>query len=201
MVFLPENSRTTITEGYVSPQYREKRNAPVFQVRSLCTKNAMLPTVIVPYAERRPMITVERSVGDPCNGQRSATVTIRGNGFVDRYIERSIVDSRFSEQGIETDARILFLRTDDSGKILLMFMRDGTFAAVNGTRVIELNGSKGSMTMDDYAVTAEGVGISGFNVRVDGTRSCMMNGREVPVEIRQGRLIVRPEERSKLKGN
>ena len=116
-----------IEEGFVSPEYGVRQDAPIVKFTQKADETAFFHTVIYPYRSEQPALDVEHlTVNDPyqlCSPTRATALKITIRSEAEQYSdylfiahERPIGEYRFDD--IVCRSQALFLRKDSLGRIV-----------------------------------------------------------------------------------
>ncbi|MGQ9628952.1 MAG: alginate lyase family protein [bacterium] len=113
-------------QGWVSFSYGYKEPAPVLIASARRCGMAAFNTVLYPYKETSPRISVSEERG---------YLKITGDGFSDYYLMPGGAGGEMSHPEIATDASLLWVRLDDRGEVASIFLRCGTSLTIGGREV------------------------------------------------------------------
>ena len=140
-----ENDKVDIENGYLSYSYRKKVEAPV-----ICrSANGNLPviwsTVLYPYQEKEPEITVKNievaCTTENVNSTHPIAIRISSPSEEGHYLEQASPGNICAFGDFETDARMVFVSFDKEENLISLQMVDGSFLKYQGKKVANLVGT------------------------------------------------------------
>lgn len=132
-----------VEEGYLSRTYGVKHPAPILRFSRQGT-NAAYHTVLYPYKDRPPEISVEAlsvtsGSGRDCSEEASAlciTVTRNGQRFRDCYLTARIeIGSAYTFGDLQYNGTYAFVRRDSEGKIVKVHAEPGRILSALGKTI------------------------------------------------------------------
>jgi hypothetical protein len=142
----PEVS-VTIEQGYVSPEYGIKHKAPVIKFSQSQAANADFFTVLYPYRKNPPklkLLQLPVTLNGHCCEQESACalkleIQAEQGAYTDYlFINRGALKGEFQFGVISCNSHLLFVRVDESGKIVKLHGEELEFLKYRCHQLVDL---------------------------------------------------------------
>jgi len=180
----PNSSSITLEEGEVSYEYRKKITAPVIKAKVKNAKETTLPVIVYPFENVKPNLKANNVVKQ--NNVGAVEVVINGEHFIDYFCEREDSSSFFTSKEIESDARVIYIRTDINNKIKSYVLVAGSYLNFNNQQVIQMNGNKLDVELNNGTVSITGTYLVKASCSLTLTSSISFNEIELPVTSDKG---------------
>ncbi|MFQ6617657.1 MAG: alginate lyase family protein [Fidelibacterota bacterium] len=181
-----------LEEGWIARRYRQKKKAPVVRCSLQRKPPVVWPTVLYPFKSQVPELMVNLLDEDmaPDNTDSSGAVALlissaRGTDF---FFEQLKAGKPYKIRELETDAKLVFIRSDAQEGILGYRMVGGTYLTYRGKKLVYIIGKGSDISVQSDRVEIEGEVIMSFQLGVQNTPDVFLNGRKIEVGRKEGEV-------------
>lgn len=174
-------SEIHLEENWISRYYRQREPSPSVRMSLQADSDVVWPTVLYPFPDGvDAKLSVEQIT---TSDDQAAALRITVDGRADYFLERPDGGTVVDAGPVRSDARLLFVRTNERGDIEAVHMIDGSFVEVDGVRVLEAAGEELAVSASNRRVDVDAGMLLRLATILSADGGFTINGDPVEVDL------------------
>ena len=180
----PGEKRPSIKTGYISREYRVRKEAPVIQFDLGKSAPLVRSTVLYPYKFEQPQLTFDKidvRVGESAIDSRSGAYAfiLNNNGISDIYFEQEESGKICTFGGFETDALMAVINLDKRGDVAGYQLVRATYLKLHNETIANFYRTPVSVSMTDEIIEIKSECNLRFNLKTESDPVVLLNSVQI----------------------
>ncbi len=181
-----ENDRPMIEPGFISPEYRVKKEVPVLQYSLGNTTPLVRPTVLYPFKSTPPQLEFEMidvTFEGQITGEMTGPVALKISDarMSDIYFEQEHPGSICKFGKFETDARTVMISMDGEENIAGFHLIEGSYLQYQNEEIANFYRLPASVSAGQNRIEVKGECIARFDFRSDFKPIILLNNEQLDI--------------------